>query len=269
MRGLKFFGGAAVVVLTGIFVSSSKADTVVQFTAGPVGGLQAQAIFDYDPALQTLTLTLENVGTTGGGAGNLIGALFFKTSGLTLVKPGSAVGADVYNFNTNTDLGSMTIANDWAFGSNLSGSSLGLSGSGFYALSGVGYGVFGPGDIIGDPSLSIAGGGTPPDGPAMMIVPTGYVPNGGMDNASNNPLVVRTATFTFSNIASFNTNTISNVTFQYGTGLGETKLTGTPGGEGGGGDTVAPLPKTAWAGIGLLGMLAAGRFLHGRRQQMA
>jgi len=42
---------------------------------------------------------------------------------------------------------------------------------------------------------------------------------------------------------------------------------GTPGG--GGDNPGAPLPKTAWAGIGLLGMLAAGRFLQGRRQQMA
>jgi len=42
---------------------------------------------------------------------------------------------------------------------------------------------------------------------------------------------------------------------------------GNPGG--GGQDAGAPLPRTAWAGIGLLGMLAAGRFLHGRRQQVA
>jgi len=40
---------------------------------------------------------------------------------------------------------------------------------------------------------------------------------------------------------------------------------GNPGGgnEGGG----APLPKTAWAGIGLLGMLAIGRTFHSRRRQ--
>jgi len=51
--------------------------------------------------------------------------------------------------------------------------------------------------------------------------------------------------------------------------LEQVRIGGIPPSSGGNDSGGAPLPKTAWAGIGLLGMLGAGRFLQSRRPQMA
>jgi hypothetical protein len=205
---------------------------------------------------------LTNEGSVWGSNTDLLTAFFFTVSGATLSDPTAYLTADssLVNYSVRpaqelTSGSTVNVGGDWAYKSGLTSSYLG-SGS-YYGVSAAGLNLFGNADII-DPNTTPwapgtskdgFGGGVPPDGPAMGIIPDGtYSPNGGSTSVNNNPVIQNAVVFTFQITGTI--TSIDAARFQYGTRLTETHLDATdvrtppPG--------VAPLPGVAVAGFVLL-----------------
>lgn len=215
----------------------------VTFTASS-GDLAASATFTHSGS--TLSLVIQNTATNQ--AANLaavLHAVFFDISGgsptLTPVsgvlhKFGQPGGSTIWRpdgaYNGTSDVGY-----HWAFESNLSGAPDNAS----YGVGSAGYNLFGAGSAKFG-SVNQGGENQSPDGPPYGIVPMSQTSLGGGDF----PMIKDAVELTWSISGLFDLAWLNNVSFQYGTSLGDANLDG----------TIVPLPPAAW--MGLLGLVGVG-----------
>jgi len=273
MKNLRLLAATAAL----LFASSvASADTVLAtFSGGVAGGLQAQATFTTNGT--DLFLVLTNTSTVAStDPGTTLTAVLFNGSLTTfnsvspMVTPGSTAmvesGGHWVPFIWPSGSTTGDVGGEWALGSPVnSGSTTWTYG---VSSSGLG-GMFGDSTYpSSSPNLA------PPDALdgaefGLVSLPTFNVDPTSSLNGTNTPLVANSVTFNLGHGTTL--GSVNSLLFVYGTGGApfEASLPGNPGNPGGGntGGGGVPLPKTAWAGIGLLGMLAVGRTLQGRRRQ--
>ena len=212
-----------------------------------VGARSASATFDTSGTNLIVTLTNTATGDVGVPT-DVLTAVFFDITGnpaLTRVAgelaPGSFVQEDGQPNTTPSPIGG-----EYAY----RGGGATLAHGAEQGLSAVGFGVFGPPDLF--PGGDVGGQANPPDGLDFGLVPATDNPtthNGGADRVLVNDSVV----FTLGGLpGGFNPATsISNVTFQYGTGLNEPSVGG------------VPEPTT----VALIGAATTGLLMRRRRRQ--
>ncbi|HMJ84847.1 MAG TPA: XDD4 family exosortase-dependent surface protein [Vicinamibacterales bacterium] len=211
------FGSFAATALLGIGLmlapTASQASSITY--VGSSGSLAASVTFD-DSTAGVLTVTLTNTSVADTlDAADLLTAVFFSVAGdpaLTRVSAILAAGSTAEHGGT-TDPGGV-VGGEWAYLNGLSqyGANQGISSSGL--------GIFGPGDRFPGSDL------TPPDSPdgaQWGLASAGDDPSTG--NASiADPIIQNSVVFTLNGAITL--ADISNVTFQYGTGLDEPSFGG-------------------------------------------
>ncbi len=121
----------------------------------------------------------------------------------------------------STDSGN-GVGGEWAYKGGLSGA----PGSSKYGVSSSGLGLFGEADCF--PGTNLQGPGSP-DGVQYGITTKGDNVTTGNGGLSGNALIKYSVVIVLEGVGSnFNLNSISNVSFQYGTDLSEPNLPGTP-----------------------------------------
>ena len=201
--------------------ANPAAGAPITFSAS-TGSLSASATFDVSGS--NLIITLTNASSADvTGASQLLTALFFDIAAGPTLTPVSAVLA---SGNTVVPSGSPdgggNVGGEWAYASGLSGApaSLGISAAGF--------GFFGNANFNG-PNLEGPGSGAV-DGPQYGITSAGDDPS--TYEGRPTPLIKNSAVFTLSGLPNdpqFDpSHSIFNVSFQYGTSLGEQNLPGEP-----------------------------------------
>lgn len=234
VRSLAALGAAAVVVGAG----TAQAGLIRTATTGD---LAAAAEFDVDGS--DLVVRLSNISSADVmNPAQILTAMFFDISGgpvaLTpvsaMLAPGSAV-----HFGPD---GGGNVSGEWAYRSALVGAPWGSA----YGISSAGFGLFGPPDLFPGPNLE---GPLSPDGLNYGITSMGD--NLSVGNAAVTggfPLIRHEVVFTLSGLpANFDLERITNVSFQYGTGLDEPNL------------PTFDIPAPGAAALLALGGLAAAR----------
>jgi hypothetical protein len=195
------------VVLAGLLAASGSGAQADTWGFGQAGvGLAARAAFSL--VGNQLKVVVSNVGVEPTQNADALGGVFFKlptTAVLTTVSAALTAGSHAYNYA----LPVTNIGTEWAYkdGLNYLGNNAGISA--------VGYGLFGQFDRF-DQSGNLTGPDAP-DGADWSIIsadPT-HPHAGQLDDA----LVVNSATFQFTVSDGFNLSQISQVGFEYGTGL--------------------------------------------------
>jgi hypothetical protein len=225
--------------------------TAPSSTSNETGNLlSAKALFELSGSSLKITLTNESMEDILHNPDVLTGVFFDVAGNPALTKQSANLAGDSYVIRDDPPPGG-NVGGEWGYRGNLSHPDVGR-----YGISGVGLSLFGPGDRF-DTSQNLDGqnglqglnygltsaGDDPTTG-------TGLVGNGGT------PLIHNSVLFTFTvNPDVFQLDDISNVEFQYGTDLCETRLPGTP--------EQAPEP----ASVAVLGLAAAG--LAARRKKRA
>jgi hypothetical protein len=206
----------AVVLVTAVFFCANtssalnfSADTLTGTTFSFASG-DRSASADFAFSGDNLTVTLTN--TYGGDVPDpvhVLQAIFFDLAGgrtLTrtsaLLAPGSVVlyGPD----------GGGNVGGEFAYRSGLSGA---RSSQG---ISGVGYGLFGPGDVFPGPNLE---GPVEPDGMNYGLLSAGYAAGGNWPVTGGNPLILNSVVFNFSGASGLGIRDVWNLSFEYGTDL--------------------------------------------------
>lgn len=244
----------------------------VSFT-GTSGDLSAQAMFSISG--NDLTITLTNIATVAPGASNggLTG-LFFNFTGTNpglsptsaTVTAGTIIQASLCNVGANCDTAT-NVGGEFIFGAGPfsdSGGSLNAE----FGISSSGY-IGGPAGNFNGPNLDDPNA---PDGANFAIVPTSFTSgsaNGGLDN---DPLIRNSVVFVLSGVSGFSESAISNVSFQYGTNLGEPNVPSTSSGPpssstSSGPPSAAPEPGTST--LALLGTALIAGALRQRRKARA
>jgi len=230
----------------------SSAAFATTFSASDTFGRSAEAIFSVSGT--DLKVTLTNTATADVlDPTFVLTAMFF--SGPNKLNPVSALlpaGTVVYN----TPLNDTNVGGEWAYEYGFKGphgatagiSSSGLSPSGF----------FGAPNFNG---LNLDGPAPSVDGLQYGLTSAGDIfstPKGGA--LQNNALVKNSVVFTLSGLAAdFDLNSISNVSFQYGTCIDDANITPPPGPE--------PVPEPGT--VLLLGIGSFGLALWGKRRKSA
>jgi PEP-CTERM motif-containing protein len=206
---LKFFGTALMLVSAWLVPERASGAPIV--LNDPLGGYYATAEFTVVSGNLVLTLTNTAPGDVWDPAHVLTGLFFDIAGDPTLTALSATTCSTCVTNHTNpdpTDVGgewAFRHATDLAFGAN-------------YGISSTGLGLFGPADVVGSPNL--AGPGSP-GGVEYGITSANDNPstNGGLSGV---PLISNYVIFTFAGLpGNFDVNTISNITWQYGTSLSE------------------------------------------------
>lgn len=247
--------GLALVAVLAMGGVTANAYMITGNGTNPDGGntLSASADFTWDNTTGTLTIVLTNTdGSVATRPSDLLTGLFFDFSGVTGFTPVSAVlgtGASL--------LGPTTYSNPFD-GSNVGGEFAGGAVSGpnntDYGISSAGLNLFGAANFNG-PNL------WPPPNGAVDGYQFGMTGSGGIggnlnDGNSDEPVIQGPVVFTLSYVGTL--TSISNVWFQYGTGLSEPGFPGDP-------PSVPPVPEPAT--VTILGMGIAAMALGSVRKR--
>jgi len=227
------------VAVMGLFATNAMATL---FTATNGSNLSASANFVASGS--TLTVTLTNTSSSDVLVpADILTALFFSgANGLTPVSAMLAGGSTVFFGPTNGG----DVGGEWAYGSGLSGAPLGASAG----LSSSGLGIFG-GANFGLANLQ---------GPAGVDGLQYGITSAGDDTTTGNTavtgqfgLILNSVVFTLTGATGLDTDSISDVSFQYGTALTEPNIPHNP----------VPEPGT----MVLLGAGFLGLAIYGKRRQ--
>jgi hypothetical protein len=194
--------------------------------------------------LLQVSLTNTYGGDTADQAHVLTGLFFSGINVLTPVSATVAAGSVTWAGSTSSNaLSSSLLGTEWAYGtgtptgSKLTGATAGIVSAGFYTPGNGNFTNSLPGDML--------------DGSAYGLVSAGYAGSDG-DGLGNNPYVGDAVIFVLSGFTG-SLSTITNVSFQYGTGLSEPTLINV---------SMVPEPVTAaFVGFGLAGLFAFRRRL--------
>ncbi len=198
--------------------ASTAAYADLTFNFSDADGRAASAVFGLSG--NTLTVTLTNTSAADVlDPAHVLTALFFDSSGaLTPVSAALGAGSTVF-FGPN---GGGNIGGEWAYASGL----VGAPGGATRGISSAGFGLFGGANFNG-PDLA------PPaaiDGLNYGLTSAGdNLANGNAAVTGNFPLIKNSAVFTLTTSGGFDLGSISNVSFQYGTALGEGGVVPAPG----------------------------------------
>ncbi|WP_183353504.1 XDD4 family exosortase-dependent surface protein [Geomonas silvestris] len=240
-----FAGIAAVAVMTGTAFATT-------FTATDTFGRSAEAIFSVSGT--NLQVTLANTSNADVMDPTFVlTALFFSgANGLTPISALLPTGTVVFNGPSNGG----NVGGEWAYGSGFTtaphGATAGISSSGLSPS-----GLFGQPNFNG-PNL---GGPKSLDGLQYGITSAGDVfSTPGVGDLANNALIKNSVVFTLGGLAAnFDINSISNVSFQYGTDIANANITPPQG------PTPVPEPGT----LLLLGIGGFGLAIWGKRRKSA
>jgi hypothetical protein len=213
--------------------------------AGESGDLSASVKFEVSGS--DLIVTLTNTSTVDVmNPSMVLTAVFFTIEGVSLT-PESAMLASGSDVNIGIANGG-DVSGEWAYADGLSGAPLGAD----QGISSSGLGLFGPGDLFGthdlDPPVS-------PNGLNYGITSKGDIPTTGNPQVNTTwtkqvePLIQYAVVFTLSGLdgITLTRDSITNVSFQYGTSLCEPNVS-------------VPEPATLLLlGCGLIGLAAFGR----------
>jgi hypothetical protein len=229
--------------------------TALSFTGTNGSNLTANVEFDLSVA-NTLTVILSNIGGDVVDPSGLLNAVFFDITdaGVTLtpvsalLTTGSVILYDT--LDSNGDPLTDNVGGEWEYRSGLTGA----PGAASQGIGSAGYNLFTSSGNFNGPDLD------PPDAPNGMnygLLSQSDDPlTGNAQVTGNNPLVQHSVTFTLSYTGTLTESGISNVSFQYGTSLGQPNLPGEPDEPA----VIVPEPTSALLlGVGLLGAAARRR----------
>lgn len=226
-HNLKQLVTATITALT-VAASVGTAGATVVFTgsgvnSGTGSALAASAAFTFI-APNTLQIVLTNTSAADVVApSDILTAVFFDIAGFppaTLTPVSAALTAgSVVAFGTSDPGG--VVGGEWAYGSSLSGA----PGSAVLGTSSSGFGLFGSGNFPGTNLQGPAG----VDGVQYGITSAGdNLATGNTPVTGTNALIKNSVTFTLTASTAFSESDISNVSFQYGTGLDEPNIPSVP-----------------------------------------
>jgi len=221
--------------------------SMITFTGGTPGTDHLAASAKFDLAGSTLTITLTNTATGAIGdvmnPADLLTALFFSLpDGVSLATSGStayiASGSTWYFDSDSADPGDFggNVGGEWAYGA-------GLVGAPESAKSGISSAGF---DLFGDATFNGANlhGPTAVNGFNYAITSAGDdVTTGNAAVTGGKPLIKNAVVFSLTVSGALDLNKITDVGFQYGTGLGEPYV---------------PVNQIPAPGAALLGVLGLG-----------
>jgi hypothetical protein len=239
------FALTLVVLLAGAVAAQASPITF----AGSSGTLAASAVFENVGGNLKITLTNTSTADVTDPA-QVLTALFFDLAGAVTLTPLSAditPGSALINFFA-TDPSTTGVGGEWAYKAGLSGA----PGGATRGVSSTGLSWFGPGDRFPGANLQ---GPTSPDGVQYGITSAGDNPATGNGGISGNGLIKDSVVFVLGGLpAGFDPHaSIGNVTFLYGTALGEGEFSPPSPPE-------IPEPATMFlVGAGLLGAAARVR----------
>ena len=274
-----------------IFTTPEEIDGVPQpAVENPNTDTLLRATTTFDQVGNVLTVTLQNRSDAAQGGSDLLGAVYFNITGNPTLTTGTATAEDVlygstaraksgntsYTYGDGTTIGTAiktyidtgNVAPEWAYVGGLNktlpspgnvilypaSSSVTVQ----YGISSVGLGWF-PSANRFDTSIDLDNP-PEPDGSNFAIMSNAGIGSKGQ-GLVNDPLIQDTATFTFT-LASPNAVTITDVWFQFGTGLTEPQLVGYVPGFGDN-PPVVPEPVTM-AGV-CLGLCGLAGYVRRRR----
>lgn len=220
----KLLSSAAAAAALCVFIGPARATPVT--LTGSSGNLAASVTFSVSGTDLIVTLTNTSLADVM-GPGNVLTSVFYDVSPppLGLIRTSAVLGPGSIVLFGTTDPGGV-VGGEWAYLESLSGA----PGGAKYGLCSAGLGLFGPADLFpgsdlqGPPSHS-------PDGVQYGITSAGDNPAVGNAAVTGaNALIKNQVIFTLSGLRDgFDpAGEISNVTFQYGTGLDEAHFPGVP-----------------------------------------
>lgn len=218
--------------------------------SGSSGSLSASA--DFQVVGGNLQVTLTNTSAADVLApGDVLTAVFFNLAGnptLTRVSAVLNTGSTVFYDPDGQPAGGV-VGGEWAYNSGFSPVNGATQG-----ISSTGLGLFGPSDLFPGPDLAPP---TSPDGVQYGLLSAGdNTATGNTGITGSGGLILNSVVFTLSGLpAGFTEAGISNVLFQYGTDLSETRF---PGG-------VVPEPSTV--ALALTGLVPLGLVQLRRRRR--